>query len=81
MLASLVLNQNGLAKVLRLAKVDSDRQLSELIGVDVATVCRVRTGKSAPGAKFIAGLMDAFGTEWFADLFDVHPENEQQVSA
>lgn len=76
MLATLALRQDGLNKVRKLAKITTDKQLAELIDMDAATVSRVLTGKAAPGPKFIAGLIDTFGTEWFADLFEVVPEDD-----
>lgn len=76
MLSTLELRPEGLAKIRKLAHIDTDRQLAELIGMDAATVSRVLTGKAAPGPKFIAGLIGAFGPEWFTDLFAVVPGDE-----
>lgn len=75
MLATLALRPEGLAKIRKLAKIEHDKELADRIGVDAATVSRVLTGKSAPGPRFIAGLIDAFGTEWFTDLFVVVPDD------
>lgn len=77
MLASLALRTDGLNKIRKLANITTDRELAERIGMDAATVSRVLTGKAAPGPRFIAGLIDAFGTEWFSDLFVVVPDDEQ----
>jgi transcriptional regulator with XRE-family HTH domain len=79
-LATLQLRPEGLAKIRKLAKIDTDKQLAEKIGLDPATVSRVLTGKSAPGPRFIAGLIDAFGIEWFADLFAVVPDDEDTAA-
>jgi lambda repressor-like predicted transcriptional regulator len=44
---------------------------SSRIGVDPATISRVLKGRTAPGERFIAGLLLAL-PEWeFADLFEV----------
>jgi transcriptional regulator with XRE-family HTH domain len=75
-LATLALRQDGLAKIRKLAKIETDKDLAERIDVDAATVSRVLSGKQAPGPKFIAGLVEAFGKEWFSDLFDVVPDDE-----
>lgn len=76
MLATLALKPEGLSKIRKLARIETDKQLAEMIGMDAATVSRVLTGKAAPGPKFIAGLIGAFGTEWFSDLFAVVPDDE-----
>ena len=68
-LSTLELRPEGLAKIRKLARINTDRQLAELIGMDAATVSRVLTGKAAPGPKFIAGLIGAFGPGFFTDLF------------
>ncbi len=44
---------------------------SEHIKVDPATLSRVLTGKTAPGERFIAGLLAAMPELDFADLFEV----------
>lgn len=75
MLATLALKTDGLNKIRKLAGIETDKQLAELIGMDAATVSRVLGGKAAPGPKFIAGLIQVFGTEWFADLFVVVPDD------
>lgn len=74
MLATIELNRQGLAKVRRLAKIEFDHQLAALIKVDATTVSRVLTGKCAPGARFIAGCIEAFGADCFSDLFVVVPD-------
>ena len=74
--ATLALDRDGLAKIRKLAKVNTDRELADLIGIDPGNLSRVLTGKSAPGPKFIAGIIEAFGREWFADLFIVVPDDQ-----
>lgn len=73
MLATLALKLDGLAKVRKLAGIDTDVELARRAGIDAGNLSRVLSGKAAPGPKFVAGLMDTFGTEWFADLFEVVP--------
>jgi transcriptional regulator with XRE-family HTH domain len=79
-LATLRLKPEGLAKIRKLAGVSTDAQLAEKIGVDKATVSRVITGKAAPGPKFIAGLLNTFGIEWFSDLFLVDPQDGETAA-
>ena len=76
MLATLELNKQGLAKIRRLAGIEHDHQLATRIKVDATTVSRVLTGKSAPGPKFIAGCIEAFGSDCFTDLFTVVTDDE-----
>lgn len=76
MLATLRLNPVGLAKIRRLTSTNLDREFAEKIHVDPGTVSRVLTGKSAPGPRFIAGCIEAFGGDCFTDLFDVVPDND-----
>lgn len=76
MLATLEINRPGLAKVRRLANIEFDHQFASRIKVDPGTVSRVLTGKSAPGPRFIAGCVEAFGADCFTDLFNVVPDDE-----
>lgn len=80
MLATLELNQAGLAKIRRLSGLKFDHELATRIKVDATTVSRVLTGKSAPGPRFIAGCVEAFGADCFTDLFNVVPDDEQVVA-
>jgi len=64
-------------KIRRLAGIDLDHQLATRINVDATTVSRVLTGKSAPGPRFIAGCIEAFGADCFSDLFVVVPDDEE----
>ncbi|CAM3429435.1 helix-turn-helix domain-containing protein [Tsukamurella tyrosinosolvens] len=76
MLATLRINPVGLAKIRRLTQTSLDREFAEKIRVDPGTVSRVLTGKAAPGPKFIAGCVEAFGSDCFTDLFDVVPDDD-----
>lgn len=71
MVAQLKLREDNLAKFRRLAGIKTDDALAKRMGVDPATVHRVLRNKSVPGPRFIAGLMDVFGTECFSDLFEL----------
>lgn len=51
---------------------DSDAAAGRAIGVDGATVWRVRRGIANPGERFIAGLLLAVRPSWrFDDLFEI----------
>ena len=76
MLATLRINPSGLAKIRRLTGTSLDREFAEKIHVDPGTVSRVLTGKAAPGPKFIAGCIEAFGSDCFTDVFDVVSEDD-----
>lgn len=75
MLATLALRPEGLKKIRRLAQIHTDKELALRIGIDPGQLSRVLTGKSAPGPRFIAGCIDAFGSDCFEDLFLVVAED------
>ena len=79
-MASIEVNKPGLAKVRRLAGLGLDHEFAARISVDATTVSRVLTGKSAPGARFIAGCVEAFGADCFTDLFVVVPDDENPAA-
>lgn len=68
---TLALRPEGVRKIARLARIESDRAFAERIGIDPGQFSRVLTGKSAPGPQFIAGAIEAFGRDCFDDLFRV----------
>lgn len=80
MLATLALNKPGVAKIRRLAGLGLDHEFASAIHVDATTVSRVLTGKSAPGPRFIAGCVEAFGADCFTDLFVVVPDDENPAA-
>ncbi|MCF3939960.1 helix-turn-helix domain-containing protein [Gordonia tangerina] len=80
MLATLQVNRTGLAKVRRLTGTTTDKEFAQKIHVDAGTVSRVLTGKSAPGPRFIAGCVEAFGGDCFTDLFVVVPDDEDTAA-
>jgi transcriptional regulator with XRE-family HTH domain len=61
---------------LREDKLSTDTALAQKLGVDPTTVYRVLNGKTEMSARFIAGIVDAFGSDLFADLFEVVSEGE-----
>jgi transcriptional regulator with XRE-family HTH domain len=48
--------------------------LGARIGVHHSQVSRVLSGKSEPGNRFIAGILDVFGVGAFQDLFAIVPD-------
>lgn len=76
--ARLALRRDQLAKFRRIAKdgLEVDAVFAERIGVNPGQVSRVLKGKSAPGTRFIAGCLELFGIECFADLFSVEPDDQ-----
>jgi hypothetical protein len=53
----------------------TDDAASTAIGVDPATLSRILKGRSAPGERFIAGLLVAIPEVEFADLFEIIEED------
>lgn len=70
-MATLALNARGVTKIRRLAGLSKDKDFADRIGIDQSTLSRVLTGKAAPGPRFIAGCVEAFGADVFEDLFTV----------
>jgi transcriptional regulator with XRE-family HTH domain len=56
--------------------METDAAFAERIGVNPGQVSRIRQGKNNPGPKFIAGVLDLFGIEFFSDLFAVVPDDD-----
>lgn len=54
----------------------TDDQAARAVGVDPATLSRVLKGRSAPGSRFIAGVLSALPEVDFADLFEVVDDTE-----
>lgn len=80
-MATLVLRADKFNAYRRLAGLHTDVSLARKIGVDPTTVYRVLNGKTAMSARFIAGVVDAFGAELFADLFEVVSDEQVRESA
>lgn len=78
--AKLVLRRDRLAQFRKLKGITTDADLAERIGVNAGQVSRVLKGKSAPGPRFIAGILDVFGIEFFADLFAVEPDDNGEAA-
>ncbi len=72
----LLLRRDRLAQFRRLkGGLDTDKAFAERIGMTQGQVSRILRG-SAPGPRFIAGVLDLFGIEFFADLFAIVPDDE-----
>lgn len=74
MTARIRLKREQLDKYMRLAGVTTETALADRMGVDKSSVYRVFMNRVTPGEKFIAGLLAAFPTLDFADLFEVITE-------
>jgi len=76
-MAKIGLRRDQLAKFRRIARdgLEVDAEFAKRIGVNPGQVSRVLKGKSAPGTRFIAGCLELFGIECFADLFQVVPDD------
>jgi transcriptional regulator with XRE-family HTH domain len=67
----ITVNRDGFDRMVRQLGIESDRELARRMSMDVSTVSRVRSGKAAPGRRFIAAALKLFGTGWFNALFQV----------
>jgi transcriptional regulator with XRE-family HTH domain len=79
-MARLALRLDQLAKFRRLKDVTIDSDFASRIGVNPSQVSRVLTGKAAPGTRFIAGVLELFGVDTFADLFSVVPDDDGEAA-
>ncbi|WP_341258209.1 helix-turn-helix transcriptional regulator [Gordonia malaquae] len=73
-MTTIAANRPGLAKLRRIAKLEVDREFAAAIHTDPSTVSRVLSGKTAPGAQFIAGCIAYFGADCFEDCFVVRDD-------
>ncbi len=74
-MARLVLRRDNLAKLRRLAGINTDTDFAKRIGMNKGQVSRVLRG-GAPGPKFIANTLELFGIDFFQELFTVEPDDE-----
>jgi transcriptional regulator with XRE-family HTH domain len=64
-------NREGFTEFQRRQGIESERELARRMGMNVSTVSRALSGKSAPGRQFIAAALRLFGSGWFNALFTV----------
>jgi transcriptional regulator with XRE-family HTH domain len=72
----LTLRRDNLKKFRRLANLEVDAHFAERIDVHPGQLSKVLHGKSAPGTRFIAGCLQVFGVDTFADLFALAPDED-----
>ncbi len=80
-MAKIALRQEQLKKFRKLKGIKTDAEFAKLIGVNAGQVSRTLRGDSAPGTRFIAGTLELFGVEFFADLFDIRPDHDDDGEA
>lgn len=74
---TLTVSPEGVARLKKRAKAISDKDFARVMGVDQGQMSRVLAGKAAPGPRFIAGAVRAFGWHALKDLFAVVPVAER----
>lgn len=67
----LTVNRDRLDSLRRAHGIDSDAELARVIGVDPATLYRVREGKVTASNEFLAKVATAFPNVSFDHLFSV----------
>ena len=70
-MATLRLRTDQLAKLRRLAGLESNAALAQRMDFDAGNLSRVLAGKQQPGPKFIAAIVSAFPGFGLDDLFEV----------
>ncbi|WP_367132388.1 transcriptional regulator [Saccharothrix sp. HUAS TT1] len=70
------LRADSFGRAMALAGFRSEYALAKAMGLNRASVKRVRTGESMPGPGFIAGALKALAPMVFEDLFEVDDNEE-----
>lgn len=68
---SLALRNANFRNLLTDNGIRSEAEAARRAGITPGQLWRVLAGRSEPGNHFIAGMLDVFGLESFADLFMV----------
>lgn len=71
MAAAIRLRTRQYEKFAKLKHWATDEAAATAIGVNPATISRIRRGLTGPGERFIAGILAAIPEVEFADLFEV----------
>lgn len=75
-MSKLALNRDNLLRLCEQARITpTTTGIGARIGVHHSQVSRVLNGNRDPGIRFVAGLIDVFGPNSFADLFQVVPDD------
>lgn len=77
---TLAIKPAGVDRFKRRAKVETDADFARVLDIDHAQVSRVLAGKAAPGPRFIAGAVAAFGWHALKDLFDIVPVSDRSAA-
>ncbi len=67
---TLTMRPEGVARLKKRAKANTDRDFAYVLGVDPGQMSRVLAGKAVPGPRFVAGAARAFGWHALKELFD-----------
>lgn len=81
MAATIRLRTRQYEKFAKLKGWTTDEAAASAIGVNPATVSRVRRGLTAPGERFIAGVLAAIPEVDFGDLFEIDDDQPAEATA
>lgn len=73
--AKIVVRRDRLDEAKALAGFKSNDQVARAAGMHPTQFSRVLSGRSEPGNKFIAGILEVFGVAAFPRLFEVVTDN------
>lgn len=76
----ITLRRDNLTKFRRIANLESNAEFAQRIGVNKSQLNRVLAGTSRLGTRFIAGCLEVFGVDSFADLFAVEPDDNGEAA-
>lgn len=71
---TLKLKPHGLRSLKNAAKIATDRELSERLGVNQSNLSRILKGTAKPGIPFVAGCLNVFGPYSVDCLFEIVPD-------
>jgi transcriptional regulator with XRE-family HTH domain len=74
--AKIVVRRDKITDLKTRAGFTTDDQLARAVGVHPTQFSRVLSGRSEPGNKFIAGMLEVFGVAAFPEVFAVVSDDE-----
>ncbi len=70
---TLALRNDALAKLSEQHGIKTGSELAQVLKIHQSQLSRIQRGLAAPGERFLAGVLDAFGWDCLPDLFDIVP--------
>lgn len=75
-MAKIVVRRAGLATEKARLGLGTDEQVARAAGIHPTQYSRVLSGRSEPGNKFIAGVLEVFGVDAFSRIFAIVSDDD-----